>query len=251
MSAITTINPWKFLSEFTDARIALGRAGNSIPTNELLKFQLAHAQAKDAVYSIINTDRLKSEISELGLETLLLHSKASNRAEYLKRPDLGRKLNENSLSEIGKATIQSSGSNLSICAVDGLSSEAIHTNLIPFLKTFLPLIASEKLTLAPIALVQQGRVAIGDEICHALNAEIAIVLIGERPGLSSPDSMGIYLTYKPLPGFTDESRNCISNIRPKGLTYESASNALYSLIKASRALKLSGVRLKEDKLLEI
>jgi ethanolamine ammonia-lyase small subunit len=251
VSEIVIANNWDFLKEYTDARIALGRVGNSIPTAALLKFQLAHAMAKDAVYSALDITKLKIELSDLGLNVIELHSKAQNREEYLKRPDLGRSLNSESFQVIHNylKALPAQNFDLSIVLVDGLSSQAIQTNAIPFLIEFVALAKNENWMLAPISIVSQGRVAIGDDVASALKAEIVVVMIGERPGLSSPDSMGIYLTYKPLTGFTDESRNCISNIRPKGLSYQEAAQALYYLVKAAKSLKLSGVNLKEDLLL--
>lgn len=243
-------NPWDFLKSFTDARIALGRAGNSIPTAELLQFQLAHAKAKDAVYSQLDNTSIQSQLSALNLESTWLHSKAKNRGEYLKRPDLGRRLAAESIMLLENHRVgPNSVFDIAICIVDGLSAQAIETNSIALLQFFLPLSAKEAWTLAPIAIVNHGRVAIGDEIAHLLRAEIVVVMIGERPGLSSPDSMGIYLTYKPMPGFTDESRNCISNIRPRGLAYDTAAAILFAHIKAAKALQLSGVHLKLDSLL--
>ena len=245
-------NPWRRLREFTDARIGLGRAGVSLPTKELLEFQLSHARARDAVHFPLNTDALISEIE--AAETVAapdihrLHSRASDRMEYLQRPDFGRRLNEHSRSLL-QHDISSSESGVSseydlgIVIVDGLSSLAIQQNVVPFLETLLPHLYDY--SLAPISIVEQGRVAVGDEVGELLNARCVIVLIGERPGLSSPDSLGLYLTYKPHVGLTDAARNCISNIRPAGLSYSEAARRTQYLLDESRHLKLSGVNLKD------
>lgn len=245
-------NPWRRLREFTDARIGLGRAGVSLPTKELLEFQLSHARARDAVHFPLDTDALISEIE--AAETIAasdihrLHSRATDRMEYLQRPDLGRRLNEHSRSLL-QHDISSSESGVSseydlgIVIVDGLSSLAIQQNVVPFLETLLPHLYDY--SLAPISIVEQGRVAVGDEVGELLNARCVIVLIGERPGLSSPDSLGLYLTYKPHVGLTDAARNCISNIRPAGLSYSEAARRTQYLLDESRHLKLSGVNLKD------
>ncbi len=248
-------NPWRRLREFTDARIGLGRAGVSLPTKELLEFQLSHARARDAVHFPLDTDALISEIE--AAETIAasdihrLHSRAADRMEYLQRPDLGRRLNEHSRALLqhdisggaGSDVDVSSEYDLGIVIVDGLSSLAVQQNVVPFLETLLPHLYDY--SLAPISIVEQGRVAVGDEVGELLNARCVIVLIGERPGLSSPDSLGLYLTYKPHVGLTDAARNCISNIRPAGLSYCEAARRTQYLLDESRHLKLSGVNLKD------
>ncbi len=247
-------NPWRRLREFTDARIGLGRAGVSLPTKELLEFQLSHARARDAVHFPLDCDGLITAIE--GSEVInsrvadihRVHSRASDRMEYLQRPDLGRRLNEHSRSLL-QHDISSSESgviseyDLGIVIVDGLSSLAVQQNVVPFIETLLPQL--HDYSLAPITIVEQGRVAIGDEVGELLNARCVIVLIGERPGLSSPDSLGLYLTYKPHVGLTDAARNCISNIRPAGLSYTEAARRTQYLLDEARQLKLSGVNLKD------
>lgn len=244
-------NPWRRLREFTDARIGLGRAGISLPTSELLAFQLSHAQARDAVHLPLDIDALCSELaadpqlSALG-EPLRLHSQATDRMTYLQRPDLGRLLDDASREQLVELGCDKP-SDLAIVIVDGLSSRAIAQNAVPFLQRFMGLLASElpECSLAPLTIVEQGRVAIGDDVGALLNARAVLLLIGERPGLSSPDSLGLYLTWSPKPGLTDASRNCISNVRPAGLPHvEGAKRALYLLREAQR-LKLSGVNLKD------
>lgn len=246
-------NPWLKLRSFTDARIALGRAGTSIPTHHWLEFQLAHAQAQDAVHSQLASDDFAQQMTQqLGIaEPLLLHSQAQDRAEYLQRPDLGRHLDAPSIDTVTQYMSQQQSTNdLAIVIADGLSCKAIEENAIPFLAKLLPELPQEW-RIAPLCLVEQGRVAIGDHIGELLNAKLVLVLIGERPGLSSPDSLGLYLTWAPEVGLTDASRNCISNVRPAGLSYSDAvTKSLYLLLEARR-LQVSGVNLKEDAASEV
>lgn len=250
-------NPWERLRQFTDARIALGRAGVSLPTRALLEFQLAHAQARDAVHIPLDIEALAQEIAGIGelsqhTPPVTLHSQASDRTTYLQRPDYGRQLDDASKDRLktlvaGADTGREHEYDLALVVVDGLSSFATAQNTLPFLKALLKQIAgdSSSWSLAPVTLVEQGRVAIGDEIGHLLNARAVVVLIGERPGLSSPDSLGLYLTWAPEPGLTDSRRNCISNIRPGGLSYDEAGRRLFHLLAEARRQKLSGVQLKD------
>ncbi|RYC70333.1 ethanolamine ammonia-lyase subunit EutC [Spirosoma sordidisoli] len=242
-------DPWSFLQAHTRARIAQGRVGNSLPTRALLDFQLDHARARDAVYSVLDEEQLLSDIRALGAEAYSFQSQAADRAMYLKRPDLGRRLHETSVANLTRLASDNEGANgieLAIVIVDGLSATAVNTHAVPVVSALLRLIRSLNWSVAPICLVQQGRVAIGDEIAHALGASMVLVLIGERPGLSSPDSLGAYLTYKPRPGLTDESRNCVSNIRPEGLPYEPAAQKLAYLLTEMKTRQLSGVGLKDE-----
>lgn len=244
-------NPWRRLREFTDARIGLGRAGVSLPTNELLEFQLSHARARDAVHFPLDVEGLVSAIeSSAGIPVTDIHrlqSRADDRMTYLQRPDLGRRLHSHSR-EILQHDLATDGEvageyDLSIVVVDGLSSLAVQQNVVPFLETLLPQL--NDFSLAPLCVVEQGRVAVGDEVGELLNARCVMVLIGERPGLSSPDSLGLYLTYQPHVGLTDAARNCISNIRPAGLSYVEAARRAAYLLNESRRLRLSGVNLKD------
>lgn len=251
---IVVLNAWQKLKAFTDARIALGRAGSSIPTNEMLKFQLEHAQARDAVHLLLDSkklyENLKTNLNDCpqaldlfaSTAPLLVSSCANDRGTYLQHPDLGRKLNDESCQQLAKDTGQY---DLAICVVDGLSSMAIEKNTLPFLKQLFTVLDSSELTLAPLTICTQGRVAIGDHVAQLLNAKTVIVLIGERPGLLSPDSMGLYLTFDAHVGCHDAQRNCISNIRPAGLSYETAANKTQYLIDESQRMQLSGVKLKE------
>ncbi|MFT2089849.1 ethanolamine ammonia-lyase subunit EutC [Paraglaciecola sp. 2405UD69-4] len=259
-SDLVTDNPWRILQNFTDARIGLGRAGISLPTNELLAFQLAHAQARDAVHLPLNVQTLADDIRSLSLPVvpqspIILHSLAENRVTYLQRPNLGRRLDEVSQQQIIK--LQQSGEvsckeyDLAIVVVDGLSSCAIQDNAAALINALANELRDDSnrlgqdWRLAPITIVQQGRVAIGDEVASLLNANAVLVLVGERPGLSSPDSIGMYLTWAPKLGLTDVSRNCISNVRPAGMSFMEASHKAMYLLRESRDKKISGVALKD------
>jgi ethanolamine ammonia-lyase small subunit len=235
-------NPLSPLKEFTGARIAIGRVGTSIPIKESLEFNLAHAHARDAVYSVLDVDGLFAALKAFDLPILHLHSKAPTRHKYLKRPDLGRQLDEDS----AKCLTGYSGYDVAIIIADGLSAEAVNQNAFGLLHLLISKLLAAKFTVAPICLVEQGRVAIGDDIGGGLNAEFSVVLIGERPGLSSADSMGAYLTYNPRRGLTDESRNCVSNIRPHGLKYKPAAEKIFYLLNEAFKRKLSGVGLKDN-----
>lgn len=240
-AAPAVTNPWEFLRDYTTARIALGRAGSSLPTNRHLEFQLAHARARDAVQSELDMSAIERDIGARGHETIRLHSAASDRATYLQRPDLGRRLNETSRRLLEQN--QGTGGAVSFIVADGLSALAVQRHAPPMLDAILSRLDPEEWNIAPISLVEQGRVAISDEIGALLGAELAVILVGERPGLSSPDSLGIYLTYGPKPGNTDAGRNCISNIRAAGLSYPEAA---HHLMTAARRLGLSGITLKDD-----
>ncbi len=236
-------DPLSSLKEFTPARIGIGRVGNSIPLAESLQFKLSHAHARDAVYSTLEVEALTARLKTFGLPVLHLHSRATSRQKYLKRPDLGRQLGEESVAELND---YSGDHDIAIVLADGLSATAINEHAVGLLALLLPILTASKLKIAPLCLVEQGRVAIGDDIAHALKARFSLVLIGERPGLSSADSMGAYLTYGPMPGLTDESRNCISNIRPQGLTNKPAAHKIQYLILEAFKRKLSGVGLKDN-----
>jgi ethanolamine ammonia-lyase small subunit len=235
--------PLSFLKEFTRARIAIGSTGTSIPTKQSLQFKLAHAHARDAVYSTMDSEQLADNLMQFNLPVLQLHSKAESRAQYLQRPDMGRLLDEYS---INRLTDQITGDDVVIIMADGLSAMAIHENLLALLQLLIPKLLAAKLKVGPLCLVQQGRVAIGDPIADALNAKLSIMLIGERPGLSAADSMGAYLTYAPKPGLKDNSRNCISNIRPGGLDPVTTADKIFYLVQEAFKRKLSGVELKDN-----
>jgi len=231
-------NPWQALRQLTQARIALGRAGVSMPTSAQLAFQLAHAQARDAVHMELDPKALA------GRELIVAHSACPDRATYLQRPDLGRVLDEASRTLLAQAAAPSC--DLAIVVADGLSALAIEQNAMPFLDALEARLAQDSWTLAPLVVVRQARVAIGDQVGALLNARAVVVLIGERPGLSSPDSMGLYMTWGPAPGLTDAARNCISNVRPAGLGYAEAAYRLHYLLTQARLRGLSGVDLKDE-----
>ncbi len=273
--ALVTPTPWDDLRRFTAARIALGRAGCSLPTAQHLAFQLAHAQARDAVHLPLDTIGVAAALQDLGLPTLLLHSQALDRAQYLQRPDLGRRLDAASLQtmahwqaqhllpEVPAANRSQPATpqlrdpdqpelgrfDLALVVVDGLSALAIHQNAAPLISAILALFkadATQTWQVAPVAVVEQGRVAIGDEIGAQLRADIVVLLIGERPGLSSPDSLGLYITWAPQVGQHDAQRNCISNVRPAGLSIDAAARTLHQLLTQARLHQLTGVGLKDD-----
>ena len=239
-------DPWRTLTLYTQARIGLGRAGSSTPTRALLEFQLAHAQARDAVHRALDIEAMKQHVIERGWEVLVLHSAATDRHTYIQRPDLGRILDQSSRSMLGSHRPSSLAYDAVLIVADGLSARAIERHALPLLDHIMPKLADAQWRVAPICIVGQGRVAIGDEIGALLAASLSVILIGERPGLSSPDSLGIYLTWEPLPGRSNAQRNCISNVRPEGLSYELAAHKLFYLMTAARQRKLSGVELKDE-----
>jgi ethanolamine ammonia-lyase small subunit len=241
---LTRPDPWAGLRRFTPARIALGRAGGSIPTAPLLEFQLAHARARDAVARPLDGDALEQALRGRGWDVLRLRSAAPDRGAFVRRPDLGRILGDES-----RAALESrpaSPCDAVLIVADGLSALAVERHSVPLLEALVPPLADAGWRLAPVCIVHEGRVAIGDEIGALLAARLALVLIGERPGLSAPDSLGAYLTWAPLPGRTNAERNCISNIRPEGLGYAAAAHKLFHLMTAASRARLTGIDLKED-----
>lgn len=246
-------NPWQALRRYTAARIALGHAGVSQPTAAQLEFQLAHARARDAVHQALDAERLLQALEALQappLSCVLLHSAAADRSVYLQRPDLGRRLDPESRQALRSLRADAGGDerehDLALVIGDGLSARAIEQNALPFLQALQQRIAPEGWSIAPLAIVRQARVAIGDEVGELLGAKAVVVLIGERPGLSSPDSMGLYITWWPRVGLTDEARNCISNVRPAGMQYRDAAFKLHYLLAQAYKRRLTGVGLKDD-----
>ena len=238
-------DPWIALRRFTQARIALGRAGHAVPTQALLDFQLAHAQARDAVQLPWNIDAFAGQLRDIGEETLILQTPVSNRSEYLRRPDFGRVLTEES--RIRLRNLKASGVDVALIVSNGLSSTAVERRGIALLQTILEGLRVRQFRIAPICLVANGRVALLDDIGSVLDARVAVIVIGERPGLSAADSLGVYLSYAPKKGNTDAERNCISNIHPpEGLSYESATRKLLYLIEESVRRGFSGVALKDE-----
>ncbi|PCI22824.1 MAG: ethanolamine ammonia-lyase [Piscirickettsiaceae bacterium] len=242
---IQTQDLWHYLKEFTPARIALGRAGGSIQTNDWLDFKLAHARARDAVHCEFDTKALRGGLSDMGKKTLMLSSKAQDRTEFLKRPDLGRRLDKISkqlLNEfVGKAA------DLVIVVSDGLSAAAIHTHVVNLLSLLMPKLLAAGWSILPIVIVRYGRVAVEDEVGAELCASTVLMLIGERPGLTSPDSLGAYLVHAPNIDNTDANRNCVSNIRPAGLSYQKAAETIFYLLNEMKRRQVSGIELKDKR----
>ncbi|PFG26258.1 Ethanolamine ammonia-lyase light chain [Pseudomonas fluorescens] len=240
-------NPWLELRRLTPARIALGRTGTSIPTSAQLDFQFAHAQARDAVHLPFDHAGLSRQLAERGRDSLLLHSAATDRHSYLQRPDLGRRLSDESAQALREyASANPGGVDLAVVVADGLSALAVHKHTLPFLARMEEQTHAEGWSLSPVILVEQGRVAVADEIGQLLGAKMVVILIGERPGLSSPDSLGLYFTYNPKVGLTDAYRNCISNVRLEGLSYGMAAHRLLYLMREACRRQLSGVNLKDE-----
>jgi ethanolamine ammonia-lyase small subunit len=237
-------DPWRQLRTLTPARIALGRAGASLPTAAHLDFQLAHARARDAVHDALEVSALGEALRQAGFEWLSVRSSAGQRVQYLQRPDLGRRLDQASrelLERSSEGTVDAA-----VIIADGLSARAAQRHAVPLLAEIRPRLLDDEWRLAPVVVAEQGRVALGDEIGAILGARMVVILIGERPGLSAPDSLGAYLTWHPRPGRTDADRNCISNIRPEGLRYEQAATKLHYLMSEARRRRLSGVALKDE-----
>ena len=241
-------DPWAALRALTPARIALGRAGQSLPTRAHLDFQLAHARARDAVHEALDIGRLGDALASSGLETLQVRSAAPDRVTYLQRPDLGRRLDPASRAALAAAAATDSADAVFVVA-DGLSARAAQSHAAPLLAALAPRLHEAGWRLGPVVVALQARVALGDEIGALLGARLVLVLLGERPGLSAPDSLGAYLTWDPRPGRTDAERNCVSNIRPEGLVPALAADRLYHLMLEAARRRLSGVALKADDLM--
>jgi len=235
---------WHSLKAFTPARIALGRTGVSIPLKEVLNLKLAHAHARDAVHAALDADGLYASLQTFNLHAYLLQSKAQTRKDYLQRPDHGRRLNESSIALLNEEAKKHF--DVSVIVADGLSAPAVNLHAFPVLQLLIPQLKQKGFSIAPITIVRNGRVAIGDEIGSLFHAKLSLICIGERPGLSSPASMGAYITYHPQIGLTDERRFCVSNIHAKGMNYQSGAEKIFYLIKESLRLKISGVHFKED-----
>lgn len=245
MSLLVPKDPWEHLAALTPARVALGRAGSGLPTAELLRFELAHARARDAVAETLDVTSLRAELAVAGLPVLHVTSRAADRRTYLQRPDLGRRLDEASARELAAA-----GSNaaerpdLAVVIADGLSALAVLRHAAPTVAALLPLL--QGLRIAPLVLATQARVALADEVGALLGARLALILLGERPGLSAPDSLGAYLTFAPRVGCLDAQRNCVSNIRAEGLPPDRAAQKLAWLIRESLRRELTGVGLTDE-----
>jgi ethanolamine ammonia-lyase small subunit len=235
---------WSSLRSLTTARIGLARSGASLATAPLLEFRLAHARARDAVHARLDDASLRAGLVPLGLPVLTLNSAVRDRAEYLMRPDLGRQLAADEEPKLGEHV--DAGFDLALVVTDGLSARAVESHAPPLLTALVPELHKSGWRIAPLTIVRLGRVAVGDAVAQLLTARMVAVLIGERPGLSSPDSMGAYLTWQPGPQTTDANRNCISNIRPEGIDPVDAASKVMQLLRAMRSRESSGVALKDE-----
>lgn len=239
-------DPWYQLRALTPARIALGRAGGSLPTRAGLNFQLDHARARDAVHAPLDLGSAAQALRQTGMECFAVKSAAADRLRFLQRPDLGRRLDPGSRQLMERAFAPGSSLDAVFVVADGLSARAVHHHAAPLLAEVGPRLLADGWRLGPVVLAEQGRVALGDEIGALMGARMVVVMIGERPGLSSPDSLGAYLTWQPRIGRTDADRNCISNIRPEGLPYQAAGTRVHFLMSEARRCRLSGVALKDE-----
>jgi ethanolamine ammonia-lyase small subunit len=236
---------WERLRRSTQARIALGRAGNALPTAAVLDFQLAHARARDAIHRPWDIASFARGAEARGLESIMLSTRVGSRAEYLKRPDLGRRLSDESARRLG--AMRAPTHDVALLFTNGLSSTAMDRHGLALLDALVEALSAEGLTIGPVCLAENARVALSDPVGAALGARIAIIVVGERPGLSADDSLGMYLTYAPEPGRTDAERNCISNIRPPhGMSCELAARKLTYLARQALRLRLSGVGVKDE-----
>lgn len=239
-------DPWSNLRRITTARIALGRTGGSLPTRELLDFRLAHARARDAVHAPFDATAFADQLRPLGLEVICVESAATTQLDFLRRPDLGRRLGQSSRARLMAYAESQAPCDVAIIVSDGLSSLAAVEHAPLVLAELIPLARWSGWTLAPLIVASHGRVALQDEIGALLQARLTLMLLGERPGLGAVDSLGAYFTYAPQPGLTDAARNCVSNIRAEGLSPLDAARKLHDLITQSLRRSLSGVDLKDD-----
>jgi len=234
---------WDDLRRLSGARIGLQRTGASLATSPLLDFKLAHARARDAVHDELDTKQLAADLAPLGIDVIITDSAAEDRQRYLMRPDLGRRLTPGAEARLAP---HAGRHDVTFVIADGLSARAVQRHAQPVLSGIIAALRAEKWNIGPLVIVRHGRVAVGDVIASLLGSACVAVLIGERPGLTAPDSMGAYLTWQPHPGTTDADRNCISNIRPDGIGYTDAAFKLAHLLRAMRARRISGVQLKDD-----
>lgn len=232
------------LRSFTPARVALGRSGASVPTSALLDFTLDHARARDAVHAVFDAPRLVTDLRALGLAVTQARSQAVDRRDYLRRPDLGRQLDVASADLL--AASASVPCQLVIVIGDGLSAAAVHAHAVAVVARLRPLLAEGAVALGHVVVASGARVALGDEIGALLGARMVVMLIGERPGLSAPDSLGAYLTFAPKPGRSDAERNCVSNIHHAGLSYDEAAFKIAWLVREGLAREVTGVALKDE-----
>lgn len=237
-------DPWSFLRQFTHARIAIGRAGHGTPTKDVLDFRLAHSKARDSVWGDVDFTTVRQNLQCTGYEVFEIQSKCHSKMDFLLNPDHGRVLNL--ASENLLKAYPGHRSDVVLIIADGLSANAVHQNGLDFAKNFLHNMKSSGITVGPVILGTYARVALGDAIGAALGARSTVMLIGERPGLASAESLGVYYTYGPGAGKTDANRNCISNIHSMGLSPTGAATMTEHLITTSFRLQLSGVDLKVE-----
>jgi ethanolamine ammonia-lyase small subunit len=232
------------LRELTPARVGLGLAGASLPTQALLQFTLDHARARDAVHAAFGVAAILQGLGDLGLEASSVSSRVPNRKDYLERPDLGRVLDSDS--RLRLASRAGDPRQLAIVVGDGLSPAAVNAHAIALLRGLIPKLAADGIEIGHAAVATGARVALGDEIGAILGARMTVMLIGERPGLSAADSLGVYLTFAPRVGTTDEKRNCVSSIHRAGLGYDEAALRIAWLIREGLARETTGVALKDE-----
>lgn len=245
---LVTENPWRDWRTATPARVALGRAGAGMPTDETLRFGWAHAMARDAIHAALDVAKLEGELRTQGWTVERVHSRAADRTTYLRRPDLGRQLDADDDARLrADAADAPDGARCDVCIVigDGLSSLAVERHAAPLLAALRPHLPPAT-RFAPVVIASQARVALADEVAEAFGATLAVMLIGERPGLSSPDSLGIYLTHAPKRGRHDAERNCISNVRPEGLACDTAAFKLAWLMREALRRGATGIALKDE-----
>jgi ethanolamine ammonia-lyase small subunit len=244
-----TPDPWGDLRAYTRARIALGRAGGSLPTAELLGFSAAHAAARDAVWSALDVERLEADLAMLALPLVRARSQAPDRPTYLQRPDLGRRLEPGCSAPLAaaRAALPGGACDLALVVADGLSASAAQRHAPALLRVLIPRLRQRGIVLGPLVIATQARVALEDAVGEALGARSALILLGERPGLGAPDSLGGYLVYEPRPGNSDARRNCVSSIRPDGLPVEAAADLIDWLVAEALRRGLTGVELKDER----
>jgi ethanolamine ammonia-lyase small subunit len=236
--------PLRDLRDLTPARVGLGRAGASLPTQALLAFTLDHARARDAVHAAFDVAAITQGLGDLGLEALNVASRAGDRKDYLRRPDLGRRLDPVSHDRL--ASHSGGSGQLTIVIGDGLSPSAVNAHAIELVRSLVPRLAADGIAIGHAVVASGARVALGDEIGAILGARMIVMLIGERPGLSAPDSLGAYLTFGPRAGLTDAERNCVSNIHGAGLGYDEAAFRIAWLVREGLAREITGVALKDE-----
>ncbi len=236
------------LRDRTQARISLGAIGSGVPTHAALRFNLDHARAREAVWTGMDAAALRKALGPAGESAIEVYSAASDRAEYLRRPDLGRTLSQDSRKALQAAGGQR-GFDIALVVADGLSATAVALNAAPLATALADKASAAGWTMAPVVIAHQARVALGDWIGAELDARCVVVLVGERPGLSAADSLGAYVTFGARPGTPDSGRNCVSNIRSGGLPVDDAATQIAGLITLMMAQKISGVRLKRQDLL--